>query len=384
MFVDMKMKKEMSEMAVTSKALETLLKLLNMCEEVNASDLHLAVGLPPRFRIKGSLVPRDDLRAFDAADVEAVSMELGRTSVPLAPGEGTERIREVLMREKSIDGAVTSPSGARYRFNVYRANDVCAVALRRLDSRFRPFAELGVPERIEAFSEERDGLFIVTGPTGSGKSTTLATMLDIINHRRDGHIITIEDPIEYIHKSDRCVVHQREVGRDAKGFNEALVEALRQDPDVILVGEVRELETMRTALRAAETGHLVFTTLHAGDCVGAIERLVAVFPPDEQNSVRRQLSLVLRGVLAQHLLPREDGGRVPACELLVNTMASANHIATGHSAQIYSVIETGGNNGMVTLDQSLERLVRSGAVSLRTALGIARYPPQLKQRLGVE
>jgi len=223
----------------------------------------------------------------------------------------------------------------------------------------------------------------VTGPTGSGKSTTLATMIDMINHKRDAHIITIEDPIEYIHKSDRCIVHQREVGRDAKGFNEALVEALRQDPDVILVGEVRELETMRTALRAAETGHLVFTTLHAGDCVGAIERLIAVFPPDEQNSARRQLSLVLRGVLAQHLLPQEDGGRVPACELLVNTLASANHIATGHSAQIYSVIETGGNNGMVTLDQSLERLIRSGAVSLRTALGIARYPSQLKQRLGV-
>ena len=368
-------------MTTTGKALETLLE---MCEESNASDLHLAVGLPPRFRIKGALLARDDLRAFDAADVEAVAMELGRASIPLAPGEGTERIREVLMREKSIDGAMTSPSGARYRFNVYRANDVCAVALRRLDSRFRPFAELGEPERIETFSEERDGLFIVTGPTGSGKSTTLATMIDIINHQRDGHVITIEDPIEYIHKSDRCIVHQREVGRDAKGFNEALVEALRQDPDVILVGEVRELETMRTALRAAETGHLVFTTLHAGDCVGAIERLIAVFPPDEQNSARRQLSLVLRGILAQHLLPREDGGRVPACELLVNTMACANHIATGHSTQIYSVIETGGNYGMVTLDQSLERLVGSGAVSLRTALGISRYPAQLRQSLGVQ
>jgi len=365
----------------TSKALESLLE---MCEESNASDLHLAVGLPPRFRIKGSLVSRDDVRALDAADVEAIALELGRTSVSLAPGEGKDRIREVLMREKSIDGAVTSPSGVRYRFNAYRASDECAVALRRLDSRFRPFAELGVPERIEEFSGERDGLFIVTGPTGSGKSTTLATMIDIINHRRDGHIITIEDPIEYIHKSDRCIVHQREVGRDAKGFNDALVEALRQDPDVIFVGEVRELETMRTALRAAETGHLVFTTLHAGDCVGAIERLVAVFPHDEQNSVRRQLSLVLRGVLAQHLLPLEDGGRVPACELLVNTMASANHIATGHSAQIYSVIETGGSCGMVTLDQSLERLVGDGVVSLRTALGIARYPAQLKQRLGIE
>jgi len=364
----------------SNKALEML---LDMCEESNASDLHLAVGLPPRFRIKGSLVSRDDLRAFDASDVEAVAMELGRTAVPLGIDEGVERVREVLLREKSIDGAVTNTSGVRYRFNVYRASDACAVALRRLDSRFRSFAELGVPERIEAFCDERDGLVIVTGPTGSGKSTTLATMLDIINHKRDGHIITIEDPIEYIHKSDRCIVHQREVGRDAKGFNEALVEALRQDPDVILVGEVRELETMRTALRAAETGHLVFTTLHAGDCVGAIERLIAVFPPEEQNSARRQLSLVLRGVAAQHLLPREDGGRVPACELLVNTMASANHIATGHSAQIYSVIETGGNNGMVTLEQSLEQLVRSGAVSQRTALGIARYPAQLKQRLDV-
>ncbi len=364
----------------TSKVLETLLE---MCEASNASDLHLAVGLPPRFRIRGSLVSRDDLRAFDAADVESVAMELGRRSVSLGMGEGVEHVREVLLREKSIDGAMTSPSGVRYRFNVYRASNACAVALRRLDSCFRSFAELGVPERIESFSDERDGLFIVTGPTGSGKSTTLATMMDAINHRRDGHIITIEDPIEYIHKSDRCVIHQREVGRDAKGFNEALVEALRQDPDVILVGEVRELETMRTALRAAETGHLVFTTLHAGDCVGAIERLLSVFPPDEQNSARRQLALVLRGVAAQHLLPRRDGGRVPACELLVNTTASANYIATGHSAQLYSVIETGGNNGMITLDQSLERLVRSRAVSLRAALGIARHPSQLKQRLGV-
>ena len=364
----------------TSKALETLFE---MCEESNASDLHLAVGLPPRFRIKGSLVSRNDVRTFDSADVEAVAMELGRTAVPLAPGEGKERIKEVLMREKSIDGAVTSPSGIRYRFNVYRASNECAVALRRLDSRFRPFAELGVPERIGAFSDERDGLFIVTGPTGSGKSTTLATMIDMINHKRDGHIITIEDPIEYIHKSDRCVVHQREVGRDAKGFNDALVESLRQDPDVILVGEVRELETMRTALRAAETGHLVFTTLHAGDCVGAIERLISVFPADEQDSARRQLALVLRGILAQHLLPQEGGGRVPACELLVNTTASANHIVTGHSAHIYSVIETGSNNGMITLDQSLERLVLDGVIPLRTALGIARYPVQLKQRLGI-
>ena len=363
-----------------SKALESLFAA---CEELEASDVHVMAGRRPCFRVRGALAPNGDFRELNAADAEALALELGRMTMPPGAGGGDADVKAELFRRGSLDGAATSAAGVRYRFNVYRTSDTCAVALRRLDSRFRTFDELGVPRRLEDFCRERDGLFIVTGPTGSGKSTTLATMIDIINHSREGHIITIEDPIEYIHKSDKCNVNQREVGRDARSFNDALVESLRQDPDVILVGEVRELETIRTALRAAETGHLVFTTLHAGDCVGAIERLVAVFPPDEQNSARRQLSLVLRGIFAQHLLQSSNGTRRPACELLVNTMACANHIATGHTAQIYSVIETGGGNGMVTLDQSLEKLVKDGVITPGAALGLSRYPSQLKQRLGV-
>ena len=358
--------------------------LFAYCAAFNASDIHLSVGEPPRFRVQGRLSPRPDFEPLDARAVDEIAMELGLYTLPLGCPDGTELVRKTLVRDGAIDGAVSAPDGQRYRFNLFRQQGRTSVALRRLDGAFRSLPELGLPLRIADFCRERDGLVIVTGPTGSGKSTTLATLINDINTTRDCFIVTIEDPIEFEHKSCRALVNQRQVGRDARGFNEALVEAMRQDPDVILVGEMRDMETARTALRASETGHLVFTTLHAGDCVGAIERLIAVFPPDEQNSARRQLALVLRGIAAQHLLPREDGGRVPACELLVNTMASANHIATGHSAQIYSVIETGGNNGMVTLDQSLERLVNSGAISLRTALGIARYPSQLKQRLGIK
>ena len=363
-----------------TKPLESL---FSACEELDASDVHVMAGRRPCFRVRGSLAPNGDFRELNAAETETLALELGRLAMPGAEG-GDAGIKAALLRRGSIDGAATSAAGVRYRFNVYRTSNTCAVALRRLDSRFRTFDELGVPRRLEDFCRERDGLFIVTGPTGSGKSTTLATMIDIINHSREGHIITIEDPIEYIHKSDKCNVNQREVGRDALSFNDALVESLRQDPDVILLGEIRELETFRTALRAAETGHLVFTTLHAGDCVGAIERLISVFPPDEQNSARRQLALVLRGIFAQHLLPSVNGRRRPACELLVNTLASANYIANGHTSQIYSIIETGGGNGMVTLDQSLENLVREGAVTPRVALGLARFPAQLQQFLGID
>ena len=262
-----------------SPMLETLLA---MCEEADASDLHLSVGHAPRFRIRGALVEHGGFRPFDIKAVDAIAMEIGLFTLPVGSPDGTERVRLTLLREGAIDGALTAPSGARFRFNVYRAHDQHAVALRRLDQRFHTFGELGLPPRLADFCDERDGLVVVTGPTGSGKSTTLATMIDRINHSRDGHVITIEDPIEFIHKADRCFVHQRQIGRDARSFNDALVESLRQDPDVILVGEIRDLATVRTALRAAETGHLVFTTLHAGDCAGAIERLVSVFPADEQ------------------------------------------------------------------------------------------------------
>lgn len=357
--------------------------ILAQCEESGASDIHLSVDQPPRFRIRGDLVCRGEYRAFDSRSVDAIAMELGLLTLPVGCADGTERVRLTLLREGSIDGAVTAPSGTRYRFNLYRESGRHAVALRRLDGTFRSFDQLGLPAQLKDFCFVRDGLVIVTGPTGSGKSTTLATMIDTINGTRDGHIITIEDPIEYLHASRRSLVHQRQVGRDATGFNAALVEALRQDPDVILVGEIRDLETIRTALRAAETGHLVFATLHAGDCTGAIERLVSVFPAEEQPSARQQLALVLRGIFAQHLLPTVDGTRrVPACELLVNTTAVANLIATGRSQQIYSMIETGAASGMRTLDQSLAELCTAGVLSESRALAFSRSPATLRGRIG--
>lgn len=356
--------------------------IFSLCEQFGASDIHLSAGCEPRWRINGSLIEKGGFKPFDMKTVDSLAMELGLATLPVGSPDGTEKIRIRLMAEGAIDGALTSPSGARYRFNVYRENGRHAVALRRLDSKMRTFAELGLPQRLEDFCSERDGLVIVTGPTGSGKSTTLATMLEKINTTRYGHIITIEDPVEFIHESKKCLVNQRQLGRDTPGFNEALVDALRQDPDVVLVGEMRDLATARTALRAAETGHLVFTTLHAGDAPGAIERLVAVYPADEQSGVRRQLSLALRGVFAQHLVAGEDGvSRHLAYELLVNTTAAANLIATGRSAQLYSIIETGAVSGMCTLDQSLADLYARGKISERAALALTRNPDMLKARL---
>lgn len=356
--------------------------LLALAEESGASDLHLAVGERPRFRLRGALVPREDIRPFDVATLDALAMELGLFTLPVGCPDGTERVRATLARDGAIDGAFTAGNGVRYRFNVFRESERHAVAVRRLDATFRSFAELGLPRRLEDFCQAPDGLVIVTGPTGSGKSTTLATMLDAINRTRDGHIITIEDPIEYVHPSRRCLVHQRQVGRDTTSFNAALVESLRQDPDVILVGEIRDLETVRTALRAAETGHLVFTTLHAGDCAGAVERLISVFPAEEQAGARQQLALVLRGVLAQHLVRDPRGGaRHAACELLVNTTAAANLIATGRSAQLYSILETGTTQGMLTLDQSLAELLNAGHIDLAAALALSKNPEVLKGRL---
>lgn len=351
--------------------------LLSLCEEFGASDLHLAADVPPRFRIRGALVEKGGYRAFDMKTVDAIAMELGLLTLPLGCPDGTERVRMILSKEGSIDGAMTAPSGTRYRFNVFRDLGRHAVALRRLDLTFRSFAELGLPSVVEDFCSLSDGLVAVTGPTGSGKSTTLATMVDRINRTRNAHVITIEDPVEFIHKSVCSLVNQRQIGRDATSFNSALVAALRQDPDVILVGEVRDQETIRTALRAAETGHLVLTSLHAGDCAGAIERMVAVFPAEEQPSIRQQLALVLRGIFAQHLVPRADRtGRVPVCELMVNNAAIANFIANGRSQQIYSAIETGGPYGMQTTDQSLRMLLEEGLIEPSVAMALSKNPQQ--------
>jgi twitching motility protein PilT len=328
----------------------TLHSLLAECVRCDASDLHLVPGLPPYLRVEGVLEPQHDRPALSPEATEAIARQLA-----------AEISREPLEKTGSLDGAMTGPDGTRYRFNVFRRQGGLSIAVRRLEDRFRTLPELGLSDDLYRLCDLPDGLIIVAGPTGAGKSTTLATLLDRINRTRPCHMVTIEDPIEYIHRTQTALVNQRQVGTDTCGFYEALVAALRQDPDVILVGEIRDLNTIRTAIVAAETGHLVFTTVHAGDCVGAIERLVAVFPADEQDGIRRQLALVLRAIIAQHLIvadgpnrqargngaPSDDlvpkrRSRVVTSEVLLTTPAVANLIASGKSTQIYSVMESGG------------------------------------------
>ena len=365
-------------MALTESAIG---RIYAYCEGLQASDVHLSSAEPPRFRVQGNLETFAEFPAMDSESVDAIAMELGLTTLPIGCPDGTERVRKELFSRGSIDGAVTSPTGVRYRFNIFRENGGTAIALRRLESELKSLDELGLPARLADFCDLADGLVLVTGPAGSGKSTTLATLMDIINGTRRAHIVTVEDPVEYVHSSRLSLVHQRQIGRDARTFSEALVSALRQDPDVILLGEARDLDTIRTAITAAETGHLVFATMHAGDAAGAIERLAGVFPAEEQTSIRHQLALVLRGVIAQRLLPGSGSKRVAAVELLVNTTGVANLIATGRTAQICSALETGQSAGMIPLDAALADLVRRGEISESTAMASSHRPESFAKRL---
>ncbi len=364
--------------------------LLSECVTRDASDLHFAPDQPVYLRVHGVLEPQNERPRIGADQVKAIADHLAQLSHrPPLTGPG------------SLDGAIGSASGARFRYNIYRRQGQWAIALRRLEERFRELDELGLPDSLYKLCELSDGLVVVAGPTGSGKSTTLATLLNRINHTRRCHLITIEDPIEYLHTSALALVNQRQVGSDTEHFHEAVVAAMRQDPDVILVGEIRDLATIRSAITAAETGHLVFTTVHASDCVGAIERLIAVFPAEEQTGIRRQLAMVLRAIITQHLLvadgpagaaapartaagrnatPRRS--RVVTSEILTSTPAVANLIATEKSAQIYSTMESGTAQGMQTLEQDLARLLVAGYLSETTAMGMARSPNILRERVG--
>jgi twitching motility protein PilT len=364
---------------MTAAALShSLQALLARCTVTGASDLHIASGLPPYWRVDGVVVPSEDEPPLSVAAINALAREL----TGIDPGE-------LLSRKNSTDGAATGPDGTRFRYNVYRRRGALNMAIRRLEDRFRSIAELGLPESLLALCRQNYGLVVVAGPTGSGKSTTLATFIDQINRTRRCHVLTIEDPVEYVHPSRMSLVNQRQLGEDAATFDEALVSALRQDPDVILVGEIRDLPTIRTAISAAETGHLVFTTVHAGDCVGAIERMIGVFPSGEQEGVRKQLSLVLRAVITQHLLVSESGGqpgvecrprRVLAAEVLTVTPAVANLVAAGKSNLIYSAMESGGAQGMQTMETSLAQLLARGDISQQAVVSLARSPSQVFDR----
>jgi twitching motility protein PilT len=364
-----------------------LLRLLNEAIARKASDLHLSAGHPPYFRQQGNLAPAEDWPVQDQGRLDGIAQALAaRTHAEVAPEVG------------SLDGALSAEDGTRFRFNIYRRSGAFSIALRRLEERIRSLPELGLPTELYQLADYSHGLVLIAGPTGSGKSTTLATLVDRINQTRSGHIITIEDPIEYLHTSCQSLVDQREVGQDTLSFNEALVAAMRQDPDVILVGEIRDLNTIRTAITAAETGHLVFATVHAGDCVGSIDRVVSVFQPEEQTAIRRQLAMVLRAVVAQKLI-MGDGPEIRrelqensddplaakskyvlVSEVMRVTNPIANLISQSKDSHIYSSIETGRSDGMYTADECLSQLLRTGKISERTAKGLARNPQMVTSR----
>ena len=320
--------------------------LLELCIDLKISDLHLSVNATPLGRIHGKL---------KAVTNDVWSEEKMNKLVQACLDE---REMEDFKKNFSIDTAC-SLGTTRFRINIYRERGYSAWAIRRLEDKLRSVEELELPEELLELANLKDGLVLFTGPTGSGKSTSLATLLNYINETRSCHILTIEDPIEYIHYNKKSLVHQRELGSDVTSFSNSLREALREDPDVILVGEMRDLETIRAALTAAETGHLVFSTLHCSDTVGALDRILAMYPAEEQESIGRQLGMTLKGVVAQRLLPRKDvRGRVAAVEILKINNAVANLIRTGQFNQIYSVLETATAQGMRGFDLSLAQLVQ--------------------------
>jgi twitching motility protein PilT len=332
-----------------------------------ASDLHLTAGAPPMLRLRGALVPVEGKARLTATDTREIIYAILNSSQ-----------RQRLETEWQIDFAYSIPGHARFRVNAYFQRGTIGAAFRLIPAETVPIEQLGLPPVIREFARKPRGLVLVTGPTGSGKSTTLASLINEINETRDEHIMTIEDPIEFLHRHKKCIVNQRELGSDAQSFAMALKAALRQDPDVILVGEMRDMETIGTALTAAETGHLVFATLHTQDAPQTVDRIIDVFPPAQQGQVRAQLSIGLQGIVTQTLVPTVDGrGRCVAAEVLVPTSGVRNLIREGKTHQIYSLIQTGASHGMQTMDASLAGLVRANRISLAVAKTRSSNPDEL-------
>lgn len=361
---------------------ELLVNVLTTCVSWQASDVHVSPGEPIHFRIDGQLCVREfsdnHSRLFTSAAAQAFASSI------LTPSQHHQ-----LKERGSVDGAFSLDKENRFRFNAYLRGGETCFAFRRLANSVPSLTDLGLHERLYQLCDLTDGLILVAGPTGSGKSTTIASLIDRINRTRACHIITIEDPVEFVHRSDQALVNQRQFGTDVKSFSQALLDAVRQDPDVILVGELRDLETIRTAITAAETGHLVFASVHAGDCKTAIERLVGAFSPEEQNLAQRLVATVLRTVIVQHLLPRQPNPnlkaedqkstRVLASEVMHANSAISNLIATANLNQIASIIQTSSEEGMWTLDDSLAGLWRRRLISEKTARSLARNPEILMQ-----
>jgi twitching motility protein PilT len=333
------------------------------------SDLHLTAGLPPSMRIDGVIIPLDGFGPLTGNDTRR-----------MVYGILTQRQREKFEANRELDVSYSVPSLGRFRINVFQQRGSVGAVMRVIPSKITSLDQLGLPAAVLGLATLPRGLVLLTGPTGSGKSTTLASLVDVINSTRGVHIMTVEDPIEFIHRHKLSIVNQREVGEDTESFAQALKHVLRQDPDVILVGEMRDLETISAALTAAETGHLVLGTLHTQDAPQSIERIIDVFSAQQQQQIRVQLSTTLQAVVTQQLLPLATGkGRVLACEVLIATPAVRNLIREGKVHQIYSAMQAGAKHGMVTMDQSLGALVRARKVTMSVALEHCASEPDLRR-----
>lgn len=350
---------------------ENFEKLLAEVVTGGASDLHISVGRRPQLRVDGSLVTMQD------QPVITPEMGEGFISLILTPEQ-----RKKFNEEKEIDFSYALDSIGRFRVNVFLQKGQLAAALRLIPDKIKTLDELGHPQIIHNLLKVSQGFFLVVGPSGQGKSTTLAAMIDEINHNRKDHIVTIEDPVEYLFNDDKSIVDQREVGQDTKSFNAALRSILRQDPDVIMVGEMRDPETISAAITAAETGHLVFSTLHTNNASQTIDRIIDTFPSDQQNQIRTQLSGTLLGVLSKRLIPKIDGGRTAAFELLIANAAVRNLIRENKVHQIDLVIETSAEAGMISLNRSLANLVKAGEISLESAETYSLNPAELRMLIG--
>lgn len=349
--------------------------LMEQLIEMGGSDLHLSAGLPPYFRISGKLQPIGD-QALSAEECQRLIFSMLNNTQ-----------RKNLEQNWELDCSYGVRGLARFRVNVYKDRGTYAACLRALSSKIPNFDKLGLPDVVREMSEKPRGLILVTGPTGSGKTTTLAAMIDLINRTRAEHILTIEDPIEFVYEPIKSLIHQRQLGEDTKSFANALRAALREDPDIILVGEMRDLETISLAITAAETGHLVFGTLHTSSAAQTVDRIIDVFPSDKQTQVRVQLSNSLVAVFSQTLVPKRspkpgEFGRQMAQEIMIVTPAISNLIREGKTAQIYSAIQTGGKLGMVTLEKVLADQYKAGSITFEAAMSKTSRPDELQRLIG--